>query len=85
MTVRSEDVNDKMVDVYAYAMTMYWVFTREKPWEGLGAKDIENKVLSGERPVLKNDDKYSQIIRDAWNHKPSMRPSFETIVSRLHG
>ena len=38
---------DKMIDVYAYAITLYELITRKKAWDGVPNEAIQDKVLQG--------------------------------------
>ena len=80
------------VDVYAYALTMFYVFCRAKPWEALTNEAIEKAVLSKQRPEFPteisetNQLKHVEIksvIVDGWQHDPKVRPEFSTILEML--
>ena len=74
----------KKVDVYAYAMTIYNVYLRAKPWGSLSQDEIEKRVLNGERPELSiGDDNIKEVIEAAWDQDPAKRPDFDSILEKL--
>ena len=78
----------KNVDIYAYAMIIFYIWTGEKPWNDVEASRIETLVLTGKRPELspefmKINIYIADLIQACWNHDPTRRPSSREIVEKL--
>lgn len=80
-------VDDKKVDVYAYAMTVWELLSRRRNWFGerLALADIQAKVMRGRRPDIEEALRSSHpdlvaIIEVAWRYSPHQRPTFEDIL-----
>ena len=76
----------KKVDVYAYAMIIYQVWSGIKPWNGLESVDIENKVLANLRPEIPDqitNESIRDLIKACWQEDPVQRPSFSQIVETV--
>lgn len=74
----------KMVDVYAFGMIAYYVWTGGKPWDGLNENEIESKVLQNERPDLEDDKEMTHLlIKRCWDSFPEKRPHFHEIKDSL--
>eukprot|EP00949_MAST-11_sp_MAST-11-sp1_P001298 g1298.t1 len=43
---------NKAVDVFAFGVVMWEIFSREVPWSGYDPQDIRRRVCSGERPSM---------------------------------
>jgi serine/threonine protein kinase len=76
-------------DVYSFGIVMWEIVTRELPFSGPDYKfnlDVEDAVLRGTRPIIPVGTlgDLSSLIEMCWQDKPSSRPSFTDIVSRLH-
>jgi serine/threonine protein kinase len=83
---RRETEIDKAIDVFAYAMTVFFIFTKEKPWgDAMGFDEIEQRIVKGERPVIPKeiDPRIQEIIQVNWRHNPEERKSFCEIVKTL--
>ena len=83
---------DKKVDVYAYAVTMYEVVFRKEPYQGESDfAQIMFKVKAGIRPPIVPDIENSfkafpQLlgsIKNGWASSPDARPSFDEIRKGL--
>ena len=79
---------EKKIDVYAYAMTLFYVYVREAPWKDLTLNEIERLAIAGERPEIPSTKfdmpkKIEDLIKFCWNHGPSDRPSFAEILEIL--
>jgi hypothetical protein len=77
------EINLKKVDVYAYAMILYQVWTGIKPWEDIGDEDIERCVLSNQRPQFPKDFQNSQmkdLITTCWSNSSEDRLYFDQIL-----
>jgi hypothetical protein len=70
--------------VYAYAMTLFYVYVREAPWKDLSLDEIERLAIAGERPEIPSTKfnipkKIEDLIRQCWSQDPSDRPGFDEI------
>lgn len=81
----------KKVDVYAFAMCLYYIYA-EKPWINVSTTaEIETKVLKGERPSMDGFKKYNgtkeeciaTLIEACWDQEESKRPNFTSIINEL--
>ena len=78
---------DKFADVYSFAITMYEVVTRLRPWvdeDGarLHSNAIRRRVLAGERPKVPEgcDASLADVMQRCWTHEPTDRPTFSDVV-----
>lgn len=82
---------DKKIDVYAFAITMYEVITREKAFAGMNANEVLESFLQGKRPkwpesLLSENAGYIQMINlvnSCWQEDPTLRLTFDTIQNKL--
>lgn len=78
---------EKKIDVYAYAMTLFYVYVREAPWEGILPFQVERAIGDGERPEIPSEinmpKRMEDLIKACWRQDPSERPSFSEILSTL--
>jgi len=77
---------DGSVDMYSYAMIVYWLFTGVRPFvdcrDGQEAVKLAcNKV----RPdtTLLGDRQIVELCEQGWAHDPQMRPCFSTVADKL--
>jgi serine/threonine protein kinase len=76
----------KKVDVYAYAIILYELFTREMPWTGYAAMEVRQMVLDGERPDVPTVDcpyLIRGLMRRCWDGDSQKRPSFDQILTEI--
>lgn len=80
----------QMVDVYAFAITMFEICTHSPPWEETEAEDeVFAKVVAHQRPTLNGDVKaesptgWVELMHVCWDRQPSLRPTFNEICKRL--
>jgi serine/threonine protein kinase len=52
---------NRSVDVYAYGMLLWELFSYEVPYQGFELADIRDVVLSGERPAIPRGDTPQQV------------------------
>jgi len=77
---------DQSVDTYAYAVVLWEIVARSKPYDHLAfMTDIQEFVCEGGRPTIPYyvPSTYQQIITACWATTPSSRPSFPTILTLL--
>lgn len=69
------------------ALSVLWeLFTRQTPHAKLAAKEVGLKVLQeGLRPAIPHNcpAPYSQLMQQCWDEDPTVRPTFEEILTRL--
>jgi serine/threonine protein kinase len=75
---------EKKIDVYAYAMTLFFVYAREAPWKDLSIDEIEMLVIADMRPDIPSEinipKKIEDLIKFCWSHDPNERPNFDEIL-----
>ncbi len=86
---------EKKIDVYAYAMTLFYIYYRVAPWDQVAPDDIEKLVITGQRPEIPltsnveseecaDDSKFiSDLIQACWSQDPNDRPAFSEILEAL--
>lgn len=81
-------ISSKKVDVYSYAMTLYFAVSGDKPWSNLKPDTIEELIIRGERPstedIKKRHTVLTNLIQRCWDHNPEKRPDFSEICTMLH-
>lgn len=74
-------------DVFSFAIVMFVIAQRERPYEGVKAFNyqLEDMVVAGQRPVLSAPcpGQYRSLMAACWCPRPSSRPSFNEIVQGL--
>jgi len=72
-------------DVYSYAITLWQMAAREKPWVNVPVWDVPTRVIHGKRPQMPADipKDYADIIRKCWAPKPDDRPAFSDVFEML--
>jgi len=79
--------NEK-ADVFAFAVILWELVSRKRPWEGMHSMKIIQAVTSGSRlpmNLLPSDapSVLVDLMRACWDKDPNLRPSFEDIVTQL--
>ena len=78
----------KKVDVYAFAVILWELFTREVPWLGYAPMEVRQMVLDGKRPdVPRIDCPYVArgLMTRCWHGNPEQRPHFDAVLEELEG
>jgi serine/threonine protein kinase len=77
---------DKSIDVYAFAITMFEVITREKVYKDLTMEQIIESVLAGYRPAWPQDITQDlgylflvDLVTSCWTESHTQRPKFHQI------
>jgi len=72
-------------DVYSYAITLWQMAAREKPWFNVPVWDIPARVIHGKRPQMPSSlpKDYSEVIRQCWSSNPDDRPFFSEVLDML--
>jgi serine/threonine protein kinase len=84
----------KMIDIYAFGLTIFEILNREKAWSYESVKDFRDFVLSGGRPTISqklrmqaNKEPIAKFILElsqtCWNQDPVKRPSIGIIQDLL--
>ena len=74
------------VDIYSYAMILYYIFTGSPPWHDLSGLDaVSMAAIEGNRPEIPRslDGRLSSLIQMCWDENPVGRPSFSIILDIL--
>ena len=80
---------DNSVDVYSFALVMYFVFSGRVPFQDDPESDallsFAHAVVAGKRPEIPAScpPKISDLIQKCWSGEPSERPSFEVVCNTL--
>mmetsp|Transcript_427 Transcript_427/g.1029 ORF Transcript_427/g.1029 Transcript_427/m.1029 type:complete len:689 (-) Transcript_427:196-2262(-) len=77
---------NETVDVYSYAMILFYLYVGRPPWPSLpGQEAVRLASEEGDRPNLPRDldQRYVGLIKECWHEDPSARPSFEKILDFL--
>ena len=89
----------KSVDVYSYAMILFELYTEKTPFEDEPNKVmihlkvcndpdfrpvIPDDVIPSRNPFISNSQEhYLELMQNCWQHQPSKRPDFPTIIYNL--
>jgi hypothetical protein len=74
------------VDVYAYGIIMWELFTGQRPYGNMRQqKVVEDVVLRGLRPRFPagTPQAYASLAAACWSSTPSSRPSFAEVITGL--
>lgn len=72
-------------DVYAFGMIVYEIFITKKLFEGCNYFQIISMLSKKYRPPFDKPipSVYKDLIERCWNEKPSERPTFNQIITKL--
>jgi hypothetical protein len=84
----------KMIDIYAFAITIFEMINTEKTWELSTVREFRDYVLSGGRPKISptlasraaesEDTKFIlDLAKNCWHQEPESRPDINDILSRF--
>ena len=82
----------RMVDVYAFAITMYEITSHKPPWDESakeGQDQVFEMVVANVRPTVDvgikatAPRKWCQLMEQCWDPSPNRRPDFRVIAKRL--
>jgi serine/threonine protein kinase len=75
------------VDVFAFAVTFWWMLHRADPYPKLGEPQILMGVFQcGLRPTVSPDcpENIAALIEDCWIEDPSQRPTMVNVLDRIY-
>eukprot|EP00934_Nitzschia_sp_Nitz4_P003723 Nitzschia sp. Nitz4//scaffold33_size148984//463//2508//NITZ4_002907-RA/size148984-snap-gene-0.0-mRNA-1//1//CDS//3329548364//3713//frame0 len=75
------------VDVYSYAMILFYLLDGHPPWptySGLSA--VRKAALEGDRPAIPRnwDVRLENILQESWHETPGSRPRFDIVLRSLN-
>lgn len=75
------------IDVYSYAMVLFYLWTEKEPFEGLSNLAIIEKTIKQIRPEFPSNkplsEKWKTLIERCWAQDFTQRPTFEEICNLL--
>eukprot|EP01125_Pyxidicula_operculata_P017251 TRINITY_DN603_c0_g1_i1.p1 TRINITY_DN603_c0_g1~~TRINITY_DN603_c0_g1_i1.p1 ORF type:complete len:2599 (-),score=583.24 TRINITY_DN603_c0_g1_i1:6794-14590(-) len=77
---------DYKVDIYAFGIVMCELVSQQIPFHDIDMwKDIEEKVLLGDRPKIPKfcPEKFTEVIQSCWSQNPSKRPDLNAVLASL--
>lgn len=83
---RSEDVNGRQVDVYAFGILLWCLHAGKRAYDDLNTYQIMFRVkMKGERPPIAESCSRAvrKLLTDCWHEDAKLRPSFEEIQREL--
>jgi serine/threonine protein kinase len=71
------------VDVYAFGLTVWSIFTNQMPFEGLPIDNLRLCVVSGQRPQIPGwvPERYAQMISTWWAPNPEDRGTMISVLN----
>ena len=77
---------DETVDVYSFAMILYYIIDGRAPWPNVrdGVTAVR-AAAEGQRPVIPRhwDARISTLISSCWDESPKKRPTFSFVLEKL--
>jgi serine/threonine protein kinase len=80
---KGEPAYTAKVDVYAYGILLFGLFTNQKPFPKFKtAHGLQQAVIRGERPVIPPEvpANVAELMRACWAQNPEERPSFAEML-----
>ena len=75
------------VDVYSYAMILFYLLDGRPPWPSdNGLVAVRKAAYEGDRPPVPRhwDERLQNLLQQAWHETPSLRPPFNSILKALN-
>jgi serine/threonine protein kinase len=85
--VMFEPQYDFKVDIYSFALVLYFMQARVEPFDGMSEVEIVKAVVErDERPALGDDWSLTlrTLIERCWHRDPRHRPSSSDLLLQLH-
>lgn len=82
---RHEEYNTT-VDVYSYAMILFYLLVGRPPWPNLAGLDAVRRASNeGDRPNIPRciDERLQILIKECWHDRANVRPPFNQIITVL--
>lgn len=82
---RHEDYNET-VDVYSYAMILFYLLDGRPPWPTLnGMEAVRRASDEGERPNIPRhwDSRLQSLLMECWGESGAARPPFSKVLQEL--
>jgi serine/threonine protein kinase len=82
---RHEQYNET-VDIYSYAMILFYLLIGRPPWPNLAGVDAVRRASEeGDRPTIPRDldQRMQNLLKECWDDNPKVRPPFEAILEVL--
>eukprot|EP00798_Chlamydomonas_sp_ICE-L_P018585 gene18585-25097_t len=82
----SKKVNSS-VDVYAYGIMMWEIYTAKKPFSKMKQQDLVDQVVrNGLRPIFPTNapEDYAKLAESCWSAAPESRPTFVECTAQLN-
>ncbi|KAH7910564.1 kinase-like domain-containing protein [Hygrophoropsis aurantiaca] len=73
-------------DIYAFGMILYEIFSKKRPFEGMGAYGFLAAIGKKERPTRPKDgitNAFWELIQGCWAQEAPKRPTIDVVVQRL--
>lgn len=91
---RLRDNQGSALDVYSYAIVLWEIWTRARPWDEIKEEGVHfaprltDLVNAGVRPQLPPNcraapDGYQVLMEKCWKGRPDLRPAFTSILQTL--
>lgn len=84
--IDAENAIPQYIDVYSYAITLYWLITGLHPFPDKKTPYLIGKmIIGGERPFIPDNtpSSYTNLIKKCWEQNPYDRPTFTEICDEL--
>ena len=75
------------VDVYSYAMILFYLLDGKPPWPYLnGVIAVKKASEEGDRPPIPRnwDSRFQELLQECWDENPQARPPFSRILQVLN-
>jgi serine/threonine protein kinase len=77
---------NETVDVYSYAMILFYLLVGRPPWPHLPGLDaVRHAAEEGDRPNIPRDldQRLQNLLKECWDDNASLRPAFQTVIDQL--
>jgi len=78
---------DESADIYSFGIVLWELLTMKDPFPDITSFEalVEQKARQGKRPEIPNEttQEFRQLIESCWQHEPTSRPRFDTIIPQF--